>query len=593
MRNTRPRPRSRLLVALLLLLALVAGACGGDDGGSKTASKKKKTADLVAEETTTTTTALTTETSLAEATTTTAVTVAAAAAPALRPKAAPKAAPRQSAGIINVTATTSTVPAATIKRGGTVTYTTPAEAVSGFDPAVLASAAAQFRALYDTLLDVDIDNGDIIARTAESMTSTDGRTWTLKIRPNIKFSDGTDYNAEAVKFNWARIADPVNKSSSAALVNQMASYDVVDPLTLRIVLKAVNGQFPRTVVGIPYIGSPKALQEKGANFANEPVGAGPFTFKSWKRDDRLELERNATYWDQPKPYLDKVIIRQVVDVQQRLNSLKAGESELAVIQDPEAFDNATKTSSLKTALTVSAIGGRVFLLNHTKAPFDDVRARKALSLALDRSGFIKTVTKGLDDSTDNIIRPPSPFYDANTKMNPFNAAEAQKLFDQLAAEGNKVKFTLKPTATNAAMGEYFQAQLQQFRNLEVNVEVIPTSQISNVLVSGNFQALVSQIFSPDPDVYYNTFHSTGSGNFMKYKSAAMDAALDAGRAAFDVASRFASYKKFQELVRDDVPTIFISQNKAGLVGQKYVQGMKGWNAAGFPTPNWQDLWFDK
>jgi len=180
------------------------------------------------------------------------------------------------------------------------------------------------------------------------------------------------------------------------------------------------------------------------------------------------------------------------------------------------------------------------------------------------------------------------------KQTPFNPTEAQKLLDEYAAaKGGPLSFTLKPTATNQAMGEYFQAQLQQFKNIKMDVEVIPTAQINTTVATGNFQALVTQYFSPDPDIYHGTFHSTGSGNFGKFKSTKMDQALDAGRAAFDVQSRIAAYRAVQESVRDDVPGVFISQNKAGLVGGKYMNGIKGWSAAGYPQPNWQDLWMDK
>lgn len=132
------------------------------------------------------------------------------------------------------------------KAGGTLTLAFNRE-VAGFDTVQSTGAtqnafgdAHQFQAIYDVLNYEDPATGDVQNRIAESFTSSDGVVWTLTIRPNVRFTDGTPYDAAAVKFNWERIGDPVNRSNVAAAEQTIASMDVTGPLILKITLKAPN-----------------------------------------------------------------------------------------------------------------------------------------------------------------------------------------------------------------------------------------------------------------------------------------------------------------------------------------------------------------
>jgi peptide/nickel transport system substrate-binding protein len=578
----------RASAAALVSLALLAAACGGGDNKSSSSTKKQTSS----EEETTTTTAVETSSTLATVESTTTTT--AAAAPKVAAKAAPKAAPKQAAGIVTVVNTPTTAPAANIKRGGTIVFATQLEASAGFDPTTGTGVAfPQARAIFDVLVDVDLDTGEVLPRLLEAVTSTDAKVWTLKVRQGVKFSDGTAFDANAIKFNWDRLKDPNQKSTLLSSFNTWDSFTVKDANTIEVVLKIPNGRFPASLANY-YIGSPKALQEKGDKFATDPVGAGPFIFKSWKRDDSLELDKNPNYWQTGRPYVDHVTVKIIQDIAQRLNSLKAGESNLSVIQDSEVLNNASKEKNLKINYTTSAVGGRSMILNTTKAPFNDIRARRALAYAMNKAGFIKTITKDLEDSTDNIVRQPSPFYAADVKQVTYNKVEAQKLLDSLKADGKKLEFDYKFTQTNTTMAEYFQSQLQgDFPEIKMNLVPIQTTQIGTVTASGDFQGVTGQIFSPDPDVFYGTLHTGEATNYGKYNNPEMDKALENGRSALDLPSRYAAYKKVQELFRDEVPQVVFSQNRAGLVGQSFVQGARGWTVSALPAPAWWDLWIDK
>lgn len=143
---------------------------------------------------------------------------------------------------------------------------------------------------------------------------------------DVTFSDGTPLDAEAVKFNWDRLRDPATASGSVGEASQIASTEVLDPTTLQVELAAPNPNYAHSVIvsSMNWIASPNALQQGAAAFDENPIGAGPFTLANWSRQDVIELEKNPTYWDAPRPYLEGLTIRTSADTTQRLNSITTG-----------------------------------------------------------------------------------------------------------------------------------------------------------------------------------------------------------------------------------------------------------------------------
>ncbi|WP_242424970.1 ABC transporter substrate-binding protein, partial [Frankia sp. EI5c] len=160
-------------------------------------------------------------------------------------------------------------------------------------------------------------------RLATSLTSEDSLTWTLKLRPDLKFSDGTPLDAAAVRDNWTLLADPARKSPSAAIAQRIGPLTAVDATTLRITLKESDGQFPRLVAqtALTFIGSPTALRERGDDFRTAPVGAGAYTVTEWLRNDHITLARNPS--SSVRAHLDTIVVRSVPDETQRYNTLLA------------------------------------------------------------------------------------------------------------------------------------------------------------------------------------------------------------------------------------------------------------------------------
>ncbi|MBJ7452044.1 MAG: hypothetical protein JHC71_08175, partial [Blastococcus sp.] len=180
-------------------------------------------------------------------------------------------------------------------------------------------------ALYDPLMKRTAE-GEIKPFLAESMEpNADFTTWTLTLRPDIQFHDGTPLNAEALKSNFDDYLIAPTSNVRNTLVD-VTALNVVDELSVEYVLKETNAAFPDVLTGSPgWPFSPTAAAANGPDAGANPVGTGPFTFVSWQRDSNLVLEKNEDYWQEGLPYLDKITFRPIPDEDTRLSSLQSGD----------------------------------------------------------------------------------------------------------------------------------------------------------------------------------------------------------------------------------------------------------------------------
>jgi len=583
-------------------LALVAAACGG--GGSK---KTTATTAQAAEETTTTAVGETsssvapdaTSTSVAGATATTAkgavgsttkTTKKSSAAATTIPK------PKAQTNLLNVAATTSTTASGRVPQpGGNITMAVAADSTTNFDPATGSSNSSATEgprntAIFDTLFFQDSATYDLVAQQAQGMTSTDGKTWDMKLRPNVKFSDGTTLDADAVKFNIQRIQDGAvtpnpNKSSAA----QITSMTVVDPLTLRMVLASPSGQFPRIFGStIAWVGSPTAIQKQGAaDFGVHPVGAGPFLLKDFVRGDHTTLVRNPGYWAAPLPYLDQVNIRIIPDDVQRLNSLYTGEIQLGRVNRPQDCADA---KSKKFGCTLAILnGGNDLIFNNGKAPFNNKSFRQAVGEAIDRDAYNTVVESGFGLPVSSMFQPTSPFYEPDVIVSKYDPADAAAKFKALfdANGGKKTEFTISASQGKSfTAAEFMQAQLLQdgsggckactFKQyVTVNLQPVTTPQLVSNSVNGTYDAQVwaNLPLDPEPNLFIS-FLSSSSTNFNKFNNSHVDAALNAEHTSLDPAQRKAAMRTFQQVWADEQPSFMYARTQQGYLYNSSIQDVR-------------------
>jgi peptide/nickel transport system substrate-binding protein len=419
-------------------------------------------------------------------------------------------------------------------------------------------------ALYGALVIVDTESKDVVPHMARSVTTSDGGTsWAIELRPDLMFTDGTPYDAEAVVYNWDRIADVNIGSPFHEAISGWESYEATGPTTVTVKLSTPNTQFPRVLAtGFSFIGSPTAFRDQGDDdFGSNPVGAGPFKLKEFLRDSVITLERNPDYWDAPRPYLDTVSIRPFADERQQTNAFAAGELDIYVtIQDDREFA-AEHDASVLTSFGAS--GPNIFF-NTKVAPLDDIRVRQAFLMALDSGPLCQaaqTTSNFPCDPIPNTFFPPaSPFYDPASELPSVDLAAAQELIDSYVADnGNEdinVSYTYSAAGPQAQIAEVAQAQLNQLDHVNVTVEALAPAAAAEVRQSGQAQISVFGMGQPYPDpVIFDHFHSGGSLNsWTGYSRPEVDAALDTTRASLDDDEVAAAYKQVAQFLMEDAVT---------------------------------------
>ena len=315
------------------------------------------------------------------------------------------------------------------------------------------------------------------------------------------------------------------------------------------------------------------------------MGAGPFVVSEWIRGDRLVLKRNPDYFEPGKPYLDELILRDVVDAPTRLQSVQSGDADLAMNVNPDLGRQAREVG-LSTAEQVN--GTQVMQMNTRRAPFDDIRARRAVSLAIDMDALNAAVFGGSGQVAHTQFPEQSPFYQPDPPLYVYDRARAQQLFDELAAEGKPVEFTMTtfPSEARRAL-ESIQAQLSTFRNVTAHVEIRDPAAVYVQLGNGAFQATAWGIQGVDPDPeLYSTFYSASKRNYTGISDPELDAALIDGRTTADPASRIAAYSTAQARIAELVPYVPYQRYRPQLIlGAIGGAGFFGQGAV--PT---QDLW---
>ncbi|WP_368965078.1 ABC transporter substrate-binding protein [Parafrankia sp. FMc2] len=461
------------------------------------------------------------------------------------------------------------------------------------DPAALGNAYAATavlgNALYGTLI-TDDDSGDFHYRIAESFTTTDnGATFSLKLRTGLTFSDGTPLNAEAVKFNWDRVKDPATGSPSRAEAASIISSEVIDDLTLKITLSNPTPRFAGSITtsSLNWIASPTALRKGQQAFDAAPVGAGPFTLQSWTRQGSIELTRNARYWDAPKPYLDRLSIRVLTDATQRYNTVQTGGADVAVESD---WKNLNKAEGQNFSVDVHSLNGGLYLaMNTRRAPFNDIRARQAIAEAIDLETLNSTVYNGEGKLAETLFEDTSPFY-SDKPLRSTDRQAAQRLFDELAAEGKSVSFTFFsfPSSESRLIAENIQAQLSSYQNVKVDMQVIDQSKFGELRATYDFDMLISSAMFQDPEPRLLTVLGGRSpSNLTGFNDPELDRALLAGRTSTSEADRQAAYEDVQERIRETTPVIFIARIASGAIGGEDVHGLTQYgNGSLLPEEIW-------
>jgi ABC-type transport system substrate-binding protein len=269
--------------------------------------------------------------------------------------------------------------------------------IDTLDPAISRSVPSYnvIDHLFNRLIAWDGHNrSDFVPDLAASWSRTeDGKQWTFVLKQGIKFHDGTDFNADAVKFNLDRIREPKLGSPHRSFYADILSVEAVSSSQVRITTKNPSPTMLELLAKeSSSISSPAAVVKYGRAYGHHPVGTGPYRFDSWIPNDQAVIEKNLSFYGEAgKP--TKIVFRPVREDSSRVIELRTKNADVAANLSPEAAIELTKLNK-STLLRVPSTFQVFFEMNLTKPPFDDPRIRRAVSMAIDRQALVNKVLLG-------------------------------------------------------------------------------------------------------------------------------------------------------------------------------------------------------
>lgn len=305
---------------------------------------------------------------------------------------------------------------------------------------------------------------------AESYTvSDDGLVYTVKLRQGVKFQDGTDFNAAAVKINLDRASNPDNKLKRYNLYKNIASTEAVDPSTVKITLKQPFSAFIN-ILAHPATAmiSPAALEKYGKEIGFHPVGTGPYALETWNQTDFVKVKKNASYWEQGLPKLDTITWRPVVDNNTRAAMLQTGEAQFAFPIPYEQAAVLQKNDKLDLVTTPS-IMQRYISMNVTQKPFDNPKVREAINYAINRDALVKVAFAGFATPATGVV-PPAIAFAEPFKAWPYDPAKARELLKE-AGYPNGFETTLWSSHNHSTAQKVLQFTQQQLAQVGVKVKL--------------------------------------------------------------------------------------------------------------------------
>ncbi|WP_431223059.1 glutathione ABC transporter substrate-binding protein GsiB [Serratia sp. L9] len=414
--------------------------------------------------------------------------------------------------------------------------------------------------------------------------SKDGLTYTVKLHPQVKFHDGTAFDAEAVKVNLDRASNPDNHLKRYNLFKMIDKTEVVDPATVKIVLKAPFSAFINNLAHPAAVMiSPAALKQYGKEIGFHPVGTGPYQFDIWNQTDYVKVKKFDGYWKAGLPKLDSITWRPVVDNNTRAAMLQTGEATFAFPIPYEQAKVLEKNDKLDLVAAPSILQ-RYISMNVTQKPFDNPKVRQALNYAINKEALIKVAFSGFAVPAEG---PVPPAIDFATRYNPwpYNPDKARELLKE-AGYPNGFTTQLWSSHNHSTAQKVLQFAQQQLAQVGVKVTVTAmdagqrAAQVESVGVKETGVRMFYTGWSAstgEADWALTPLFATQSAppkqfNTAFYSNPQVDKALADALATTDRAQKQALYKDAQDRIWADAPWIFLVTERLLSANNKQLSG---------------------
>ena len=435
---------------------------------------------------------------------------------------------------------------------GSVTFGQPVEP-AGLDPTVgaaVASGEVTWQNIFEGLVAVD-RAGNIVPQLATDWTiSDDGLTYTFNLRPEVSFHNGVAFDSSVAKFTIERIISDASTNGQKAYYTVIDSVDAPDSSTVVLHLSKPSSNL------LYWLGFPTAVMVEPSSVETNksaPVGTGPFKFDEWRKGDRVLMSAYEGYWGE-KPELDAVTARFISDPQAQAAAIMSHDIDVfGKFEAPELFANFKSDDSLTTHVGVGemeVIAG----MNNARPPFDDIRVRQALMMAVDRATLIQGVESGYGTPIGSHFSPASPYYVDLTDEYSMNLEKAQQLLAE-AGYPDGFEFTMKvPTRSYATRSaEILQALFLQI-GVMANIESsdFPATWIQDVFKDTNYDmTIIGHAEALDIGIYARHPY------YFNYNNPKFDAVMHDIDGAVTPEQRAEGFKKAQEILAHDVPALFL------------------------------------
>lgn len=472
--------------------------------------------------------------------------------------------------------------------------------------------------IYNRLVEFKPGTTELQPSLANSWSvSEDGKTWKFKLRSGVKFHDGTDFNAEAVKFNVERWWDAKNpngyrnagknyeiwqqlfggfKGEANSLLQNIV---VVDNSTIQFVLKQPFAAFPAAIAsGYFGIASPSAIQKAGANYGTPAaiaVGTGPFVFKEWRTGDRILLEKNPNYWRSGLPKINQLVIRFITDPAARLAQLRAGQIDFTVDLAPDQIKEIEKDANI-VAVPRPSLNVGYLALNPSYKPLADVRVRQAIAHAINKQQIVQAFWGNLGTNDAHFTAPSLNWSQSpNIKPYQYNPDQAKQLLTQAGyPNGFDLELWYMPVSrpyfpTPKPIAEAFAADLNAV-GIRVKLNTKDwAAYLEDRRKPPGFQAYMLGWTADygDPDnFYYPHFSPGGTTDLGNWKNDKVTQLLNQARQTEKQADRGKLYAQVDQILHQETVRLPIVHSQPLLAKR---QNIKGWIPSPLGSENFETI----
>lgn len=442
--------------------------------------------------------------------------------------------------------------------------------------------------IYETLVKLNMDM-ELEPSLATEWEAVEDDVWEFTLREDVKFHDGSDFNAEVVKANIERVLDEEVGSPRQFLYTMVADIEVVDDHTVRFTTEYPFAPLPAhlahsggAMVSLDLIEEDYAAmedgEEPGSVISENPVGTGYFKFEEWAPGDYIRLVKNDDYWGEPAK-LDTVTFKVVDEDQTRVAELLTGDShiidplspsDVAQVEGEEGVDPARQAS-----VSLSYIG-----FNTQKEPFDDPKVRQAINMAIDKEQIIEGIYDGAGIPATGPLAPDVFGYDGNVEGLEYDPERAKELLAEAGYEdGFSTTIWTNDSRERIDTATNIQAQLEEF-GITVEVEILEWGAYLEQTAQGEHEMFILgwSTVTGDADYgLYALFHSDNfgdPGNRTFTEDPELDDLLEQAREEPEPEKRQELYTEVQELLAEEAPMLYIHHQELLLGVSDKVQGLE-------------------